>query len=437
MADHISNTQMEALCARSLEDSDMAMMTEHLAACAACQRLFQDTLKKQKKSKPIATSFSTADWFRHDHLDYVELESLAKESLNEEERQIINLHLETCADCREDVRSFLEFWRDTEYELRLSYAPEHGIAWPERFVTWWRLSGSRWKLAYTTATLLVLGFAILAAIFSSKYRSEHKRDQNAASPTATSTTSSPLVSASSPSFVPATPETPDTNKEKVISLNDGGGTIQINDAGIVSGSELIPVGMRQLIHETLSAGIFKKPAVLDDLKGVRGALKGNKDSGSNFQLLSPPKTVIAEDRPTFRWTPLEGASSYQVQIGDPRGNESADSGQLSPGRTNWTPPKPLKRGIVYTWIVIATVGGEEITSPSPSAPEMRFKVIEKDKVNQLAQLKSEYQSHLALGIFYAREGMIEEAQREFRLLAKDNPDSPVVARLLHSIQSWR
>jgi len=58
-------------------------------------------------------------------------------------------------------------------------------------------------------------------------------------------------------------------------------------------------------------------------------------------------------------------------------------------------------------------------------------------VTELDNLKIRSQSHLALGVFYAREGMIAEAEREFQILVQKNPHSRVAIKLLKNIQSWR
>jgi hypothetical protein len=60
-----------------------------------------------------------------------------------------------------------------------------------------------------------------------------------------------------------------------------------------------------------------------------------------------------------------------------------------------------------------------------------------EKLGELAMLKNQYQSHLALGLFYIREGVLIEARREMELLVKDNPNSPIAAKLLRQSQTWR
>src|SRR5262249_56218573 len=102
-----------------------------------------------------------------------------------------------------------------------------------------------------------------------------------------------------------------------------------------------------------------------------------------------------------------------------------------------TPPAPLKRGHVYSWAITATVGDQEITSPGASAAEWKFKILEESKARELAALKRHPRSYLALGIFYVNAGMTAEAEREFQMLAVENPQSPIAARLLRAVRSWK
>jgi hypothetical protein len=55
----------------------------------------------------------------------------------------------------------------------------------------------------------------------------------------------------------------------------------------------------------------------------------------------------------------------------------------------------------------------------------------------LTEFRNGRRSHLALGIFYARAGMVEEAERELTALVRQNPKSQVARKLLRSVESWR
>src|SRR5262249_40107746 len=140
--------------------------------------------------------------------------------------------------------------------------------------------------------------------------------------------------------------------------------------------------------------------------------------------------------PVFKWVPLEGATAYRVEISNSPSRAPISSDPLPPHDTQWTTPDALRRGKIYSWIVIATVNGKEVVSPPVSMPEAKFKVLEEVKASGLNRLKRE-NSHLALGVFYALEGMAAEAEREFQILGDNNPLSPIAQKSLRIIEQWK
>ncbi len=86
--------------------------------------------------------------------------------------------------------------------------------------------------------------------------------------------------------------------------------------------------------------------------------------------------------------------------------------------------------------VTALVDGKEIVSPSASAPEVKFAILSSNDWNELNQLKKS-NSHLALGVFYARVGLVTEAEREFQKLIQLNPQSELSRKLLQSVRNLR
>jgi hypothetical protein len=46
-------------------------------------------------------------------------------------------------------------------------------------------------------------------------------------------------------------------------------------------------------------------------------------------------------------------------------------------------------------------------------------------------------AHLLLGLLYARAGLADEAEREMKTLARLNPDSEIVRKLMQSIRAAR
>jgi hypothetical protein len=423
MFNHISDEQLESFCARALKLSEMAETAEHIASCSRCQWRFQETLKRERGDKPVSVSLSLADWFRHEHLDYDQLESFAENRLEAEDTAIINLHLETCALCREDVRSFLEFKKITENEIPERRAPEPRIPAPEKPVSERKPSANRWKPAHAVAALVIIGSAILAATLFSRQGATGQQARISETPQPASTVSSPLSAAPLPSES-GTPNPTDSGEGAMESLVDGARTIRFTESGVVSGLENFPAETRRNITEALLTGEPKRSAGLSELLSVA-------ESGSSAGLQYPRRVVITEDRPTFRWAPVAGASSYQVRVSDLNGNQIANSGQLPPDITQWKSSARLRRGVVYSWGVNATVNGEEV------AARVSFKLLGGEKLGELAMLRDQYQSRLALGLFYIREGVLVEARREFELLLRDNPNSAIAAKLLRQSQSWR
>jgi hypothetical protein len=165
-------------------------------------------------------------------------------------------------------------------------------------------------------------------------------------------------------------------------------------------------------------------------------LRGEGNNGKTFKLLYPSRRVVIEDKPTFKWERLSGVTSYRVYVLDANADQVAQSGELPPTQTQWKPPTSLRRGQIFSWVVTALIDGKEIVSPSASAPEMKFAILSGNDLIELNQLRKS-DSHLALGIFYARVGLVTEAEREFQRLIQLNPQSELPRKLLQSVRSLR
>lgn len=222
-----------------------------------------------------------------------------------------------------------------------------------------------------------------------------------------------------------------------VTLHDGETVLSINDAGNVVGLRGIAPANAVIVKEVLLSQNIAKPADLTSVISERGTLRGGSTGEQSFKLLSPAQTVVANNRPTFKWEAMPGATSYRVYVGDASNHEVARSVELPSSVTAWTPQISLPRGKVYSWSVIATVNGNEVVAPAASAPEMKFKVLSNESFQELMNIQSGTRSHLVLGIFYARAGMLDEAERELRLLVEQNPHSPLALKLLSSVQTWR
>jgi hypothetical protein len=229
---------------------------------------------------------------------------------------------------------------------------------------------------------------------------------------------------------------PNGSAQTVYEIHDGGGVVAMDNDGKLTGLESLPSSYQNAVKAGLTNKRVETPSDLQGLIGKPGSLMGGRGEGVTFGLVGPIGTVVKTDRPTFRWRPLSGATSYVITVYDPSFNKVTYS-QQQPG-TSWTPPQALERGGSYSWQVKAVREGNEIIAPAPPAPDAKFKVLESSKVNELERAKRSYpNSHLVLGVLYQRAGLLDDAEREFEVLYVENPKSQVVRKLLRDVQSLR
>ena len=162
---------------------------------------------------------------------------------------------------------------------------------------------------------------------------------------------------------------------------------------------------------------------------------GGADDGRRFAIVEPAGKILFSDRPAFKWTRLDGADSYVVEIYDAQFNLVASSPALAD--LSWTAPQ-LARAKVYSWQVKAISGGQEFIAPRPTAPQAKFRILDQAAAAEIARARRDYaSSHLLVGLLCARAGLLDEAEQEFRALQKANPDSAVAHKLLAGVSGQR
>lgn len=475
MSNHLTEMQLERFCARALAAPELVSTAEHLSGCHLCQQQFNEVFRRRRDASSLSFTLADEVWLRHEHLAYEEIAPYVTNQLDELGREIIEGHLKTCWQCREDVRSF--------GGLRQQTAPAPGtpdtlrnrgakfLHWLHTLTVWRRLAYALLIAAalLSTATLLMRlsGPRTSDDELSLRQQREPSRIEGAAPEPPPAVVPGGVAAAPSgagnsngsnenggggategsrraanagdarPAASHGAAGRARANPSVVMALDDGGGKVTLSSAGELGGLEDLPRAMRQTIRGVLVAQNIERPRVLAGIVGETSALRGEGEGAAAFRPLAPARAVINDDRPTFRWAPLAGASSYQVQVVDAQNREVASSGQLPATASEWTPGQALARGEVYTWAVIAAARGEQVISPAPSEPEMRFKVLSAAEARELSLLEKGSRSHLARGVFYARAGMVEEAEGEFRQLVNQNPQSAAAAGLLRAVRSWR
>lgn len=430
---HLSTLQIKQLCVSSLPEYELAAAALHCAECQSCDQRFVEELKRQRGAAPFNFTLDPEFWFRHDHVDFEQLVALADKTLDQTTEEIINIHLKTCETCREDIRSFLAFRNATAREMDISYSPpEYEVTHNITAAPWWQRLQS--PPVYAVAAIVLLAIAVLIGVMALNTRSGSLEASNEdqkipGSEHRANTSQSPAPNViSTPSSV--------NDSAKIATVTDRRGEVTIDSNGRITGLDDVSENSRQLVARAALSEQLPPADVLRHLSGEQSGLRGDDNGQEEFRLLYPARRVVTEDRPVFRWQGASGVSSYRVYVLDENGNQVLQSEELPPSVRQWRAPVPFRRGQIFSWAVTALVDGKQIISPSASAPEMKFAVLSIEDFQELIRLKQS-SSHLALGVFYARAGLLNEAEREFNSLIKLNPQSELPQKLLQSMPSKR
>lgn len=443
MVEHLTQRQFEGYRRRQLEVAELLSVCEHLAECEACRRRIESAaegdgaffaLRSELFGEAADISSTRAHLTAEQTADYVD------GTLSGETLQTVSDHLSSCEHCAfavEDLRAFRdEVAPSLEHEYQPATVPSSSVVASP--------TGRRWSFASLTSLfhispLPAFGAAlalILLAVFGwLTWRTTRREEPRQEVVVAPSTQPAPVVVAPTPSEPEPAPTQPEA-APAVAQLNDGGGRLILDREGRLSGADALPPAYREMLKETLEGRRLERSSQLKGLARPGSSLMGSESEGGEFSVLDPVGNVLLNDRPTFRWSALDGASAYVVEVYDDRFDLVASSPQLN--ARSWAAPQTLPRGRVYSWQVKALKDGQEIKSPRPPAPQAKFRVLDRAKADEIARAKRAYpSSHLTLGLLYADAGLLKEAEQELRLLQRANPYSELARSLLRQVQALR
>jgi hypothetical protein len=165
MSEHVSRTKIDRFRARGLDAQELIAIWEHIDSCDACRRLYQEVSQRRIGGAPISFSLSIEHLLRNDHFDYETIAGYVDETLDSEMREIADIHLRMCVRCRRNLKSIVDFRRQIEPELKVRYGPGARSSAADWIRSWWKGLRVAWEPAYMAATLAVIGFAVVAAIY--------------------------------------------------------------------------------------------------------------------------------------------------------------------------------------------------------------------------------------------------------------------------------
>ncbi|MET0647684.1 MAG: zf-HC2 domain-containing protein [Pyrinomonadaceae bacterium] len=442
MVEHLTQKQFEGYRSRQLEVEELLSVCDHLDVCEACRRRVETAADGDAAFYALRSGVFgeaaevSAPHAERAHLTAEQTAAYVDGALAGESLETVTDHLSNCEHCALSVEDLRAFKDQITPSLAREYQPA-AVAPPTE---------SRWRRAFSSlasplplsprpafgAALAVLLLAVAGWVV---WRATHERapEQEVVVSPSPAQVPAPVVSPS-PESQP-TPPQPET-APAVAQINDGGGSLTLDREGRLSGADALPPAYRELLKETLAGRRIERSPQLRGLTRPGSSLMSSDTRAGEFSVLDPVGSVLLTDRPTFRWSPMEGASVYVVEVYDDGFNLVASSPQLN-GRS-WAASQTLPRGKVYSWQVKAVKDGEEVKAPRPPAPQARFRVLDRPKADELARAKRAYpSSHLTLALLYADAGLLNEAERELRLLQKANPGSDIARSLLRQVQALR
>lgn len=365
--EHLTSSQIAQYLARRLPPEAVAALHAHTESCADCRSALEQAAMKGPQA------FAVPLWEgREIHLSEEEMVAYVAGGMPEDGRAGAAEHLAVCEECRDSVEA-------------METVRGHGDAKPVR-----RLVSRRMRIAWALAAAVILATAIRFW----------------------------------PARQPAGP-----GSATVASLHDGGQLIELDSAGNLRGlpgASSTEVGQVRdaLVRRSLPGG----PGAAAQPTGV--LLAPGKPGQALFSLSEPVNMRVLSDRPVFSWSARSGGSAYQVVVTNESLDPLARSGRIQ--ATHWQPDAPLPRGEALLWQVRVWVngGGTEV-APAPPAPPARFEIAGAAVATRIGELRAAAQPpHLLIAVLAAHEGLREEAARELRLLAAENPGSPLVESLM-------
>lgn len=425
MADHLTSQGIDLFIRRKLPPDDLLAATSHIFVCEACRRQLNQAKPSGAGSEYLAADLQAESLPRDPHLSYEQLEAYVDGLADDVEREIVINHLAVCAFCSTEERELallrdnLETYPQAARELTKDVTRNPGNLLQKLIVVFqMRPFEVGWAVVALVAIIASASFLI--------WRSD--------TPSEVATTNSNNNSSIAAKEDNRTDREQDnSNQPTIAQQNSNEGAKSLSD---IASQGSFPSEYETVISQALSNQAIAPPPVVRELVGKPSKLMSNSSEDVSFALLHPLGTATIGERPTFRWQPLDGATDYRVFVLDTDFNVVAMSAPVS--GTAWTPPVAFKRGVVYVWQVTATIAGKEITAPAAPSAEARFKILEQSRARALQRIAKERAgSHLILGIVYAHNGLLDDAEREFQKAIDRSQEASLARKLSESVKAMR
>jgi len=429
LSDHISTQLLEGYGRRRLGAAELLALDDHLSTCPACRERWLKTNPRVEALHALQTSLEVADEAEPTHLSSERLAIYAAGGLDEIDRELAESHFEVCPQCAAQAQGLRAQTARDVVEVERASAFTGAQAPPDalsaRLMATSGLASLRSRFLPAPLAIRVAGAAAVSASLLLAFLLLLLKQKEGSAVVVQPSAPAPSIPNSSTHPPPEAPPV-----TILLALNDGAGTITLDSKGNFVGLDSLTPPDQQRVKAALETREVQISKTINELRDSSAPTMGGSVGGA-LALVGPAGAVVASRRPTFRWRPLKGATSYQITITDPAAGykEVVSSPQLQ-GR-KWTADRPLERGRVYTWQITARAGDGEVKST-----EAKFKVLDPAAAIELARVSRIYAGRrLALGLLYAEAGLLDDAERELKALVVANPQSPIAKSLLRDLRS--
>lgn len=460
--EHLTEQEVAQFRERELTPAERRALDTHVVNCESCLRRVLNPAHSPLAFTSLTEAFIPSADEKPFHLSQAELKRYNDDVLDEADRIIFESHLEICSECNREAAELQTItgavpaagrsagWIEKETKSRWRWIPAFG-----------RLSLLWTSPAHAVGIIAAVGCGLLILVLWTQKKTAPTQEQatqteqrdnpvlpaippnNSAAPAPTGELAGSNQNESSPGSNNnqdasniSTEDAKTNASSMVVRLREDGAEVGLDSQGKLIGLERIAPQAQKAVQTALASERLSEPQVLNELTGPKINLMGEVSDGLPFKLIAPVGVVLSLNRPTLRWQSVDGATQYTVSVFDSDFNRVAKSNPQA--TTAWTVPLSLQNGKIYSWEVTALKDNQEITSPVAPAPRAQFKIVELEKLNEIATVRKQKPlSHLTLGVLYARAGLLTDAEREFRALLNDNPQSNVAKKLLSTVQTWR
>jgi hypothetical protein len=485
MAEHLVPEEIEQYQRRTLTPAQLLRVDDHIASCASCRSLVARSQPTAEAMHALRVDLCATAGREPEHLDYERLAAYIDGELDAVEREVAESHTAVCASCATAVQELRSFQAliGTRPAREYSPAPDPG-GWHRvrrfGFLPPLKPLGLAAGVAMATAFLLFL--AVVQPL-----RRELSRQQRLARDLG------PVRAKPTPRVPPSpgpqrhslTPPTPPRRSPADLQL----AAVELR-AQVARREQEVRQARREsqrLLHETqqLRQALVRQThgpppsvephappstrLVLNDhgqqwLKDEHGRLvrvqappeavqlainqgiqlppdlaliqrrdgttRGGSSDRGTITVRAPARIATEEDQPLFTWAPMPEVLSYHIVVTDYGSSGMiVAEGDIAAATLEWRPQTPLPRGRIYEWQVRALRDGAVAARSQP----VRFKVVGQEALASIMAARRTG-SHLIIGTLCARAGLVEQAEKEFRVLQAANPHSALARQLLQSVR---